>query len=825
MRSLRIALLVLAAVAGCGKSYGPKDIQLTIGSASSLTDADVAAVKTLDIAVTGSFNQVQTVTLPRAMARVEKIVIHLPSAHGDVIASVLGRDAQSLIVSRGASASVHLDVGDSHTAALALEPMANHQHVESAVALAPGSFTLFTGQTAQLGADGETLAWTTSDGGAITADGLFTAPASAGTFHAVGKSLLYPTDKGTVTLTVLANGIARYAGGLGGTGTVDGIGDAARVNQPRGLVPDGKGGYFFTDDGQTVRRLDLATRSVTTLAGKADVPLSQDGIGAAAGFVSPSAIVFDGNDTLYVAESASQIIRAVKVSTGEATVLAGMRNVQGTMDGVGTAAMFRWPTGIAYDPAKKLLYVGEDLAHTIRTIDVATAKVTTVAGTASMAGFKDGPAAQALFNNPRGLLFDPAGALYIIDDRNAKLRKWDLSSNLVSTLVSNFSSGGVGLDGQGHLVTGSPLRTIDVSSGAETRILDANKNEIGDWVNSVSVGSDGSYLIGSIPNIVRFDAGTRALSNVAGFDFHWSETEGPRATARLSSLNTLAVRADGTVFARDDRLVRIDADGNVKNVVRTNQPFIGWDGGMVFAADGALYALARSHGTIVKIDVDTGTYADLVGKPDAPGYADGVGAAAQFDFPNGITTDGGKIYVSDSNNQVIRAVDIASRTVTTLAGSAGMCGDTDQTGNMARFCGPQGILADGAGNLLVADNNRIRKIVISSAVVSTIVGIPGQFGYVDGPVATAKFWGPRYLALDAAHKYLYVGEAGTTAIRRVDMATRDVTTLAGGSSKPQVVEGPLPGQINQPGAMAFLPNGDLLVAIPRESAIVQIRLP
>src|SRR6185312_7990805 len=115
-------------------TYGPKDIQLTIASHATLTDEDIGSVKTLDIAVTGSFNQVQTVTLPRAMSRVEKIVIHLPSAHGDGIASVLARDAQSLIVSRGASANVHLDSGDSHSAALQLVPMANHQHVQTTVA-------------------------------------------------------------------------------------------------------------------------------------------------------------------------------------------------------------------------------------------------------------------------------------------------------------------------------------------------------------------------------------------------------------------------------------------------------------------------------------------------------------------------------------------------------------------------------------------------------------------------------------------------------------------------------------------------------------------
>ncbi|MGZ3429340.1 MAG: hypothetical protein ACXVCV_21965, partial [Polyangia bacterium] len=136
----------------------------------------------------------------------------------------------------------------------------------------------------------------------------------------------------------------------------------------------------------------------------------------------------------------------------------------------------------------------------------------------------------------------------------------------------------------------------------------------------------------------------------------------------------------------------------------------------------------------------------------------------------------------------------------------------------------QGIVADGAGNLYVTDNNSIRKIVIATAAVSPLVANNG-LGFVDGPSGTAKLWGPSRMTFDAAKKYLYFTEDGNDAVRRVEMATGIVSAVAGGPGKSQVIEGALPGSINQPGVIRFAPTGELLVVVPRESALVQIRLP
>ncbi len=181
------------------------------------------------------------------------------------------------------------------------------------------------------------------------------------------------------------------------------------------------------------------------------------------------------------------------------------------------------------------------------------------------------------------------------------------------------------------------------------------------------------------------------------------------------------------------------------------------------------------QGNAVTLAGETST---LAGTPGAQGSIDGVGGAAQFYLPYGITTDGSNLYIADTNNNTIRKVVIATGAVTTLAGTAGITGSTDATGAAARFDLPGDITTDGT-NLYVADsgNSTIRKVVIATGAVTTLAGTAGMQGSTDATGAKARFVFPVGITTDGVN--LYVADDSNNTIRKVVIATGAVTTLAG----------------------------------------------
>ncbi|OHD63043.1 MAG: hypothetical protein A2176_09145 [Spirochaetes bacterium RBG_13_51_14] len=200
-----------------------------------------------------------------------------------------------------------------------------------------------------------------------------------------------------------------------------------------------------------------------------------------------------------------------------------------------------------------------------------------------------------------------------------------------------------------------------------------------------------------------------------------------------------------------------------------------------------LYVADRYNNKIRKINISTQVVTTLAGPAQGSttsGDTDAMGNAARFYAPTGITTDGANLYVADVGNNKIRKIVISTGAVTTLAGPAQgttTSGDTDATGNAARFNAPEGITTDGT-NLYVTEslNNKIRKIVISTGAVTTLAG-PAQgtttSGDTDATGNAARFSIPRGITTDG--KNLFVADFNNHKIRKIVISTGAVTTLAG----------------------------------------------
>jgi hypothetical protein len=213
----------------------------------------------------------------------------------------------------------------------------------------------------------------------------------------------------------------------------------------------------------------------------------------------------------------------------------------------------------------------------------------------------------------------------------------------------------------------------------------------------------------------------------------------------------------------------------------------------------------------------------FAGSCGTSGYVNGAGGIARFSAPVGIVSMGGNFYVGDSANHVIRKID-SSAVVTTYAGTVGSSGYTDGLNLSARFYLPHGLAAVG-NDLYVADwqNHCIRKITTLNT--STLAGNCGTSGVADGLGSAARFRYPRALTTDGSN--LYVADEGNHCIRKLVIASAVVTTIAGscGNTNSGWVDGHGPNaQFNAPGAL-LLYGGVLYVADTQNHRIRKIVLP
>ncbi|MDC1142129.1 hypothetical protein OAU50_03485 [Planctomycetota bacterium] len=214
--------------------------------------------------------------------------------------------------------------------------------------------------------------------------------------------------------------VSTLAGSAGAYGTADGIGAAARFQSPRGVAVDVSGNVYVADTvNHTIRKI-TPTGVVSTLAGTAGATGGADGIGAAARFTSPFGVAADTSGNVYVADTGNNVIRKIAPG-GVVSTLAGTAGASGSADGTGAAARFASPFRISVDSSGNL-YVADKDNHTIRKIDPAGV-VSTLAGTAGLAGSADGNGAAARFNNPNDIAFDASGNFYVVDAGNHSIRK------------------------------------------------------------------------------------------------------------------------------------------------------------------------------------------------------------------------------------------------------------------------------------------------------------------------------------------------------------------------------------------------------------------
>ena len=581
-------------------------------------------------------------------------------------------------------------------------------------------------------------------------------------------------------------GVVTTLAGTGVVGHADGVGTAASFNYPYGVATDSAGNVYVTDTSNSIIRKITPTGLVTTLAGVAQVIGHADGTGTAASFAYPTGIATDSTGNIYVADASNHTIRKI-TPAGVVTTVAGVAGVPGHADGVGTAASFNYPGGVATDSMGNI-YVADTSNHTIRKITPARV-VTTLAGTATVAGFADGVGTAASFNYPYGVATDSAGDVYVADTLNNAIRKIT-PAGVVTTLAGTGTAGhadgtgaaasfnrpnGVATDGAGNIYVADTNNSIirNITPTGVVTTLAGTAGVIG-HADSVGTGASFAYPTGiatdSVGNIYVADSNNQTIRKIT-------------PTGLVTTLAGTAGVTGGT-----------DGTGAAASFA--------YPGGVATDSAGNIYVADTSNSTIRKI-TPAGVVTTLAGTGTA-GYADGTGAAASFNNPYGVATDSaGDVYVADTFNSTIRKITPAG-VVTTLAGT-GTAGHADGVGTTASFSYPDGVATDGAGNIYVADTgNKVIRKITPAGLVTTLAGTAGVLGSADGVGPAASFNFPHGVVTDSAGD-VYVTDTFNSTIRKITSAGV-VTTVVGSNVLYGFIAGSLPGVISAPYGLALTGN-------------------
>lgn len=615
---------------------------------------------------------------------------------------------------------------------------------------------------------------------------------SAARFRSLNASTIAVDASGTTYIPDAGNHIIRkvtsagvvstFAGTPGQSGSVDGVGSAARFSNPRGVALDGSGNLYVTDFGNyTVRKVSPAG-VVTTLAGRPGTYGSSDGTGAAAGFGLLYAIASDPDGTVYVGDESS--VRKVTAG-GVVTTLTGSPGQTGTADGAGAAARFgSYLPSMAVD-ADGNVFVLDAFHATIRKVTPGGI-VTTFVGAADQFGNVDGAGGAARINDSGRLSFNAAGDLIVVQytyvDPNCTtfIRKVDKLGAITTAAAS--------VRGLGCMV----------AAGAERAGGVIVLGDLGATLHRVSMDGSVTYL-----------AGTASKS---GF------VNGPGSAARLNSPFAVAVDASGDAYVGDT--------GN--HAIRKVTPT-----GVVSTLAGGTSGIFDGTGTAAQFDIINAMAIDaqgnlLVVEPRAKmirkvtpaGVVTTIADASKFVHADGTSALIEGIAVDPSGNVLVCDLNQSVRSIS----PSGVVSIVSPSGCMS-------VVADRLGNIYLGKvDATINKLNLDGSL-TLIAGKSGESGYQDGTGASARFnfadveSATGAMATDATGN-IYLVDGGNAVIRKITPSGA-VTTVAGVGRLAQVIPG-APGGLNKPTGLAIAPTLSgvtLLVTDFAEHALLRVVIP
>lgn len=625
-----------------------------------------------------------------------------------------------------------------------------------------------------------------------------------------------PTPTPTPLPTPVVAPLSLLAGNIDSKGNIDGVGTAARFNDPRGIARDHQGNLYVTDTANhTLRRISPAG-VVTTLAGLAGVSGTADGTGNAARLSYPTGVAVDAAGVVFIRDATT--IRKVTSSGVVSTVANYLMRSESGFD------------GIAVDGAGNL-YVS--YYYTIRRISP-DGKFATLAGSVGDKGSVDGAGSAARFAMLAGIAVNHEGVVFVADTGSGNVRRVS-PDGVVTTYVGTVNGSdpfldqsvvasvalpsGVGVDAAGNLlvvyiggikrVTPGGLAT-QVASGGDFSFSGIETGES----NAVLVVNTTNSAIASI----AATGTTTVIAGPVGAEGS-AAVDGTGAAARFNECRSLASDAAGNVFVMESgTLRRITAAGVVTTLQKQTQPdlpdqSVNWSRGLAADRAGNLFfgqsTYTRSLDPLVE---PPRLVSSKLVKVSPDGVLSTVWSGGTSLVPETLALDGeGNFYVINREAPTLTKL---SSTGTQLAqwSYAASLGGQDPTWSQ--------VTVDPSGLVYVAALNTVRSIS-SAGVVHILAGQEGQFGSDDGVGAAARFGALGAIACDA-HGNVYVEDFSNNTVRKIT-AVGAVSTVVGKSGSVGIALGELPGSLYfAKGGLAFDAAG--LMYVGSAAAVLKVKL-
>ena len=578
----------------------------------------------------------------------------------------------------------------------------------------------------------------------------------------------------------------------------------AQLNQPNSVCLDNAGNIYFTDQSNNrVRKVTISTGNISTVAGSGTSGyMGDNGTAIYAQLNSPSGIALDANNNIYIADLNNHRIRKVTVSTGVITTIAGNGTGAYVEDGVAaTLTSLSLPQDVFVTTAGHV-FIADYGNGRIRKVNASTGIISTVAGdgSASFAG-DNGPATSAKFNMPISIRVDNAGNYFISDYFNRRIRKVTqpvFANNIISgaqTICAKSSAtiSGTIPTGCTGVITYTWLNSTVSATSGFTPIANSNSQNF----TTTNLTQHTWYRRLASTAGCNGDTSAAVLITV---DIPIGKNE-IGATATMSRIAGSPIGSTGN-----------SGDGGLAINAKFYLPI-----GICTDSANNIYIADAGNNRIRKIDALTGIISNFAGTSSTTFNGDSIVATAGSLFsPSGIAINpNGDLFISDRGHNRIRMVSKATGLITTYAGTGtgGYDGD-GLSAKLAKIKNPLFLTFDAAGNLFFVDydNYRIRKVNRLTGVISTIAGTGVNAFSADGILATLANIQPEGIAIDKAGN-IYFSEKNHR-IRKIDITTGLLSTIAGTGVSSSTGDGGLAinAAISYPEGMHIDKYGNLIFA-------------